>query len=181
MKLIFLHGSPAAGKLTVAQALLRSVPGRLFENPAAIDVGSTVFDFGTPGFWELVQTVRAAVLNEAAERYVPLVVMTFVYVEPDDLPVFEKFEAIVHRRGGQLLLVFLGCSTAEILRRVGNADRVQRRKMASEQGARDFLASYKIAPVPRSNCLMLDSELRSAEASAREIIRHFNLCQLPRP
>jgi hypothetical protein len=37
MKLVFLHGSPAVGKLTVAKALLRMVSGRLFDNHAAID------------------------------------------------------------------------------------------------------------------------------------------------
>lgn len=60
MRLAFLHGPPAAGKLTVAKALLHLVPGRLFDNHAAIDVARTVFDFGTPGFWELVQGDRAA-------------------------------------------------------------------------------------------------------------------------
>ena len=38
MKLLFLHGAPAAGKLTVAKALLRLVPGRLMDNHAAIDL-----------------------------------------------------------------------------------------------------------------------------------------------
>jgi len=51
MKLLFLHGAPAAGKLTVAKALLRIVPGRLMDNHAAIDLALTVFDFGAPGFW----------------------------------------------------------------------------------------------------------------------------------
>jgi tRNA uridine 5-carbamoylmethylation protein Kti12 len=37
MKLLFLHGAPAVGKLTVAKALLRIVPGRLMDNHAAID------------------------------------------------------------------------------------------------------------------------------------------------
>jgi hypothetical protein len=60
MMLIFLHGAPAAGKLTVAQALLRSVPGRLFDNRAA----STVFDFRSARLLELVQSVHAAVLNK---------------------------------------------------------------------------------------------------------------------
>jgi hypothetical protein len=179
MKLIFLHGAPAAGKLTTAEALLRLVPGRLFDNHAAIDIARMVFDFEAPGFWELVQSVRAAVLTEAAKRSVPLVVMTFVYVTPNDLPAFEQFEAIVQRHKGEMLPVFLRCSTTEILRRVGNADRVQRRKMASEQGVRDYLASYKVEPVPRSSCLMLDSEIRCPEASAREIISHFKL--LPGP
>ena len=50
MKLIFIHGAPASGKLTVAKALLRIVPGRLFDNHAAIDLARTVFDFGAPGF-----------------------------------------------------------------------------------------------------------------------------------
>jgi hypothetical protein len=116
-----------------------------------------------------------AVLNEAAQRNVPLVVMTFVYVEPNDLPVFEQFESIVQRYGGQLLPAFLQCSEAEILRRIGNADRVQRRKMASQQSAREFLTSHKVAPVPRSNCLLLDSEATSVEATAGEIVRHFTL------
>jgi hypothetical protein len=101
MKLLFLHHAPATGKLTIAKALLLSAPGRLFDNHAAIDVARTVFDFGAAGFWELVQRVRMSVLCAAANNGVPLVVMTFVYVEPDDLPIFERFESVVHRHGGQ--------------------------------------------------------------------------------
>ena len=44
MKLLFLHGAPATGKLTVAKALLRIVPGRLFDNHAAIDLARTIFE-----------------------------------------------------------------------------------------------------------------------------------------
>jgi|SRR5215470_8326040 len=94
MKLVFLHGAPAAGKLTVAKALLRAVPGRLFDNHAAIAVAQTVFDFGAPGFWELVNAVRSSVLEAAAGHGVPLVVTTYCYVEPDDRPAYEQFEAI---------------------------------------------------------------------------------------
>ena len=93
MKLLFIHGAPAAGKLTTARAVLNRVNGRLFENHAAIDVAHTVFDFGAPGFWELVQAVRMSVLDAAAERSVPLLIMTFVYVDPHDFATFEQFEA----------------------------------------------------------------------------------------
>ena len=51
MKLLLLHGAPAAGKLTVAKALLGMVPGRLFDNHVAIDLALTIFDFDAPGFW----------------------------------------------------------------------------------------------------------------------------------
>src|SRR5450432_2254389 len=125
MKLVFLHGSPASGKLTVAKALLGMVPGRLFDNHAAIDLARTIFDFGAPGFWELVHSVRCSALDAAAEHGVALVVTTFCYAEPDDRPQFEKFEENMRRRGGELLPVFLHCSREEAVRRVGNSDRVE--------------------------------------------------------
>jgi hypothetical protein len=175
MKLLFIHGAPAAGKLTTARALLNRANGRLFDNHAAIDVARAVFDFGAPGFWELVQAVRMSVLGAAAERSIPLMVMTFVYVDPHDLATFEQFEATVQRHGGELLPVFLQCSTEEIVRRIGNSDRVARRKMASEQSVRDFVARHQICAVPRAGCLVLNSEANDPEANAQSIIRHFNL------
>jgi len=68
MKLLFRHGAPAAGKLTVAIALLQLVPGRLFDNHAAIDLARTLFDFGAAGFWELVHSTRYSALDIAAEH-----------------------------------------------------------------------------------------------------------------
>jgi len=178
MKLIFLHGAPATGKLTVAKALLRTVPGRLFDNHAAVDVARTVFDFGAPGFWQLVHTVRCSVLDAAAQHGVPLLVVTYCYAEPEDRPAFEEFESIMQRHGGELLPVFLNCSKEEIVRRLGNVDRAERRKTTSEEGFDRFVARYNISPVPRSDCLVLDSESRSADATAQNIIRHFNLIPL---
>src|SRR4051794_9277837 len=106
MKLVFIHGAPASGKLTVAKALLAAVPGRLFDNHAAIDLARTLFEFGAAGFWELVAEVRALTLSAASQRGVPLVAMTFCYSEPEDLPTVERFEKIVQGGGGEFLPVF---------------------------------------------------------------------------
>jgi hypothetical protein len=175
MKLVFLHGAPAVGKLTVAKALLRRVPGRLFDNHAAIDLARTIFDFGAPGFWELVHGVRRSSIGAAAEHGVPLVVTTFCYAEPDDLPQYQDFEDIMKRRNGELLPVFLHCSRQEAVHRVGNPDRVERRKIISREGLFRDLDNFRVLPVPRSDCLKLDTELRSADLNAREIVRHFGL------
>jgi hypothetical protein len=86
MKLIFLHGSPAVGKLTVAKALLRLTPGRLMDNHANVDLARTIFDFGLPGFCELVHSSRCIALHAAGKHGVPLLVTTFCFAEPDDLP-----------------------------------------------------------------------------------------------
>jgi chloramphenicol 3-O-phosphotransferase len=179
VRLLFLHGAPAAGKLTIAKALLATVPGRLFDNHAAIDLVLTLFEFGAPGFWQLVHSVRYSAIDAAAEHGVPLVVTTFCYVEPDDLPQFEKIEEIVQQRGGEVLPVFLHCSREENLRRVGNSDRVERRKLTSREILNADLDRYQFTPVPRPDCLTLDTGARPADASAREIINHFGLGGAP--
>jgi hypothetical protein len=179
MKMLFLHGAPAVGKLTIAKALLQLVPGRLFDNHAAIDLARTLFDFGAPGFWELVHTVRYAALDAAATHGVGLVVTTFCYAEPDDLPQFEKFEETMRRHRGELLPVFLHCSREEATRRVGNPDRVERRKMTSAASLIKELDVYSFTAVPRAGCLTLDTGARPAEAAAREIMNHFRLGAAP--
>jgi hypothetical protein len=175
MKLLFLHGSPAVGKLTVAKALLRMVSGRLCDNHAAIDLARTVFDFGAPGFWDLVHSVRCSAIDAAAEHGVSLVVTTFCYAEPDDLPQYQEFEDIMLRRNGELLPVFLHCSREAAARRVGNSDRAERRKIISPEGLFKDLDNFRFSPVPRPDCLKLDTELRSADLNAQEIVRHFGL------
>ncbi len=135
----------------------------------------TLFDFGAPGFWELIHTVRYAALDAAAAQGVALVVTTFCYAEPDDLPQFRKFEEVMQRHDGELLPVFLHCSRDEAARRVGNPDRVERRKMTSAASLIKELDTYKFTAVPHADCLALDTGSRPAEATAREIIRHFGL------
>jgi len=175
MKLLFLHGAPAAGKLTVAKALLRIVPGRLMDNHVAIDLALTIFDFGAPGFWELVHDVRRSAMNAAAEHRVPLLVTTFCYAEPEDREQFGQIEAIVQRHGGKLLPVFLHCSREEALRRVGHPDRVARRKISSGEHLIRELDRYDLTAVPRADCLKLDTSINPADVTAQEIVEHFGL------
>ena len=175
MKLLFLHGAPAAGKLTVAKALLRMVPGRLMDNHAAIDLALTIFEFGAPGFWELVHDVRRSAMNAAAEHGVPLLVTTFCYAQPEDREQFGQIEEIVQRHGGELLPVFLHCSREEALRRVGNPDRVERRKLISGEHLIRDLDRYNLTAVPRPDCLKLDTGVNPADVTAQKIVEHFGL------
>ena len=177
MKLIFLHGSPAVGKLTVAKALLRLVPGRLMDNHAAIDLARTIFDFGAPGFWELVHTSRCAALNAAGERGVPLLVMTFCYAEPDDRAKFGEFETIMRRHGGELLRVFLHCSREEAARRIDNPDRAERRKLTSAEILFRDLDRYGYTSVPRDDCAKFDTEAMPPDAVAQAIVSRFEIAR----
>jgi hypothetical protein len=175
MKLIFLHGSPAVGKLTVAKALLGIVPGRLMDNHANVDLARTIFDFGLPAFWELVHASRCVALHAAGKHGVPLLVTTFCYAEPEDREKYEEFEAIVRQYDGEILPVFLHCTQEEALRRVGNPDRVERRKLTSAEGLINYLDGNNFTSVPREDCIKLDTGAMPAKSAAAEIVRHFRL------
>jgi hypothetical protein len=174
-KLLFLHGAPAAGKLTIAQALLRLCPGRLFDNHAALDFAKTIFDFGAPGFWPLVHNVRLQAIEQAARHRIPLLVYTSCYSDPEDRPFVEAVEGILGQYQGELLPVYLQCPKALLQQRVGNADRIERQKVTSVEGLEQCLTQWNLVPLPRSNCLIVDSGKLGPEGAARQICDHFDL------
>jgi len=56
MNLVFLHGPPAAGKLTVGREFARVTNSKLFDNHISIDFAKNIFEFGIPdrstvGLW----------------------------------------------------------------------------------------------------------------------------------
>jgi hypothetical protein len=61
------------------------------------------------------------------------------------------------------------------LRRVGNPDRVERRKISSGEHLARELDRYDFTAVPRPDCLELDTGVNPAEETAREIVEHFGL------
>ena len=83
--------------------------------------------------------------------------------------------SINHRSSGELLPVFLHCSREEALRRVGNPDRVARRKITSGENLKRDLDRYNLTAVPRPDCLKLDTTIDPADAIARKIVQHFGL------
>jgi hypothetical protein len=82
---------------------------------------------------------------------------------------------VMQRHGGELLPVFLHCSREEALRRVGNPDRVARRKISSGEHLIRDLDRYDLTAVPRPDCLRLDTSINPAEVTAQQIVRHFGL------
>ena len=175
MNLIYLHGPPASGKLTVGRALAKLIDARLSDNHASIDFAKTLFDFGTPDFWRLVQAVRVTALRHAAEAQVPNLIYTCVYSEPEDRPCFDAFCEIVEDNGGVMMPVFLQCAPSELAARVANQDRVDRGKLSSADGLETFLNQWNVAPVPHVNCLTLDTSSAKPRETARIIGRHFGL------
>ena len=175
MNLIFLHGPPGVGKLTVARELAAVTGYRLFHNHLTVDLVSSVFDFGTEPFVLLRERIWLSVMREAAERDVSLI-FTFA----PERTVRESFiaEAIgaVESAGGQVLFVELTCAAEELERRIESPARGDFGKLRSIELYRGLQAAgvFDYPKLPEAS-LSLDTTDRPPEESARLIAEHLQL------
>lgn len=174
MEVIFLHGPPAVGKLTIAKALQTRIPARLSDNHAAIDLAKTVIDFGAPGFWDLIHRLRLDLLEAAAALDFPYFLTTACYHTGDER-VINDWQAVMDRHGATFLPVHLVCTSQAQAERVVQPDRTARRKLDQVAGLNRYMAKNDYAPLARDNCLTLDTTTLTAKENAARVIDYFNL------
>jgi len=176
MKLIIIHGPPAAGKMTVGSEIARFTGFKLFHNHVSIDCVKTVFDFGTPIFWDVIAFVRVGMIAEAARQNIDLI-HTFCYEFGVDDEHFLKLIAAAEDNGGEVHLVLLRCDESERRNRIDNESRIKIGKL-TDPASFDRKKQIELStPLPGRETLILDTTHVSAEDTAREIIAHCNLQQ----
>ena len=68
MKLIFIYGMPATGKLTVARELANMTGLKLFHNHLVVDLLLSTFEFGSEPFVELREEIWLSVFRQACRK-----------------------------------------------------------------------------------------------------------------
>jgi chloramphenicol 3-O-phosphotransferase len=122
MKLVFIHGEPAVGKLTVARELAGLTGFCLFHNHLTVDLIASVFPFGSEPFVRLREQVWLAVFREAAAVDKSLI-FTFNPERTVRAKFIEDTIEAVESAGGQVCFVELKCSQDELERRLENPSR----------------------------------------------------------
>ena len=173
MKLIIIHGPPAAGKLTVANEIAKLTGYKVFHNHLSIDYVKSVFEFGGPEFWRVVGLVRYPMIAEAARQNIDLI-HTFCYEFGVDDDHFAALISSAEDNGGEVHLVLLNCRDEERRRRIDNESRVRIGKLTDPDSVGrnniDLTSTY-----PGRETLVLDTTETSAVETAERIIEYFGL------
>jgi hypothetical protein len=175
MKLVFIYGAPAVGKLTVATELGRLTSFAVWDNHQSIDCLLPLFPFGSEPFNRLSEQMRVTVLAEAARQGVDAI-FTFAFSYPGDIGCAARIFAAVEENGGTVCLAQLICMVEEQERRVLSEDRERRQKVRNVDFIRELNAKHDFAtPIPGRPGLTIDTTTTTPADAARRIIERYAL------
>ena len=175
MKLVFIYGPPASGKLTVARELAKLTGFRLFDNHVSIRFVESLFDYGTDAFSRLLHKYRLEMIEAAAKEGVDTI-FTFVYSRKSDDPFVRATIARVKRQRGTVCFVRLQCKEKELERRVTNKVRKASGKIATKKLLQLVLRRYDLGwEVPFQSSLTIDTGAKSSRKAAQTMADHYRL------
>ena len=171
MKLIFLYGPPAVGKLTVAQELARTTGYKVFHNHLTVDLVTSLFPFGSEPFVKLREEIWLAVLAEAAQQDLSLI-FTFNPERSVRSSFIQNAKDTIESKGSQIVFVELTCDEMELERRMEQLSRKQFGKLASVEQYRALTAegAFQFPTLPQD--LSVDTTAKPPAETAREIAEY---------
>ena len=170
MKLLFLYGPPAVGKLTVAEELVKLNNHVLFHNHLTQDLAKELYPEFNELRFKLVDRIRLDIFEYAAENDTDLV-FTYVYDGGSyDTKFVGDVVKTIRKHGGTVQFVQLQAPKEALLDRVDNDSRKQFHKLKDREKLRGFLESHPANPrVPFDNVLVIDTDKMSAHDAAVRI------------
>ena len=175
MKLVFIYGPPASGKLTVARALARLTGFKLFHNHVSIQFVTSILDFGSKAANRLVDRYRWEMMEAAAREGVDTI-FTFVYGRPDDDEFVKDIVRKVKRHKGRVFFVRLHCKREELVKRISKPERRIMGKLTEEKILDDLFRVHDLdSEVPLQSTLSIDTGKNSPGKAARMIVQHYKL------
>ena len=139
MRLLFIYGPVASGKLTIARLVSERTGLALFHNHLIVDAVAAVFPFGSKEFIRLRERFWLETVSAAAEAGQSLI-FTFA-PEPTvagDFP--ERVSRLVEAAGGEVIYVALDVEPEEQERRLVDPTRASFGKLRSPEILRDLRA-----------------------------------------
>jgi shikimate kinase len=175
MKLLFIYGPAAVGKLTIGRELAQLTGFRLFHNHLTVDAVMAVFDFGSEPFIKLREQIWLSVFQEAVQHDVSLI-FTFSPERTVRTSFIQDTLDTVERLGGKVLFVELTCPIEELERRIENPSRAEFNKLRSLEVFRNIRQAGKhLYPKLPNSGLTIDTSQMSPQAAAHEICEFFGL------
>ena len=185
--LVIITGPHAVGKMTVGQELAKITGLRLFHNHMSIELSLKLFDFGTPGFRALNETIRKTVFEQFATGDLPGLIFTYM-MDFDDPREFLYLQGIIElfsSHGADCHVVELCADFDERLARNKSENRLAQKESKrnvewSEAEMRHTQATHRLNSregeiLPFESYIKIDNTNLAPDEVARMIKEHFGI------
>jgi len=185
MKLIYIYGPTASGKLTVARELSKITGFRLFHNHVVNDMLDNILDSKKESdlYWKVAEETKCRIIEMMAKENIKGLIFTMGYVKAksngklmfnEKLP--KKIKTVVEKNKGKVYLVKLECKKEELLKRVTNKSRKSFGKFSSVKRLNDFMRKYDLfGSLSFKNQLIINNTKISPKKVAQQIKLHYKL------
>jgi cytidylate kinase len=174
MKLIFIYGPPASGKLTIAKELSDLTGYSIFHNHQTRDIVRELYPETFFENYDLVDTLCLDIFEYAAKHDTNLI-FTLVHDDPDDIIFADKAIKSIENKQGTVCFIEVTAPNDVLLSRVDNDSRKEYRKMRDKAKLERLLGAGLYGSLPYEGILKIDTGLMSADESAMLIAEHFRL------
>ena len=173
MKVIFLYGPPASGKLTIAKKLAENTGISLFHNHLTFDLAEVLYEPFTQPFYDYCADLRLDVFGDAKLAHQDLI-FTFFYIPPDD----DNFvNQIIHIAGeDNIKFVKIEASSDTLLDRVENKDRAKYSKINSKDVLTRYLKENNWSEsIEKTDSLIISTDNLTPDEAVQKIIEEYDL------
>ena len=175
MKLVFLYGPAAVGKLTVARELARLTGYPIFDNHLSIDYAARLLDWGTPSYVAFLRALRLFTFRQMAQIGLKGLIFTFVYTPPSSDEFIGQVLEVCEQSGIEVLWVKLEAPPEVLLQRVVLPERKSLKKLSRPERLLQMLEQGALQGIPFGQSLRVDTSQLLPEQAARVIVQHFGL------
>lgn len=174
MKLIFIYGPPASGKLTIAEKLSERTGIPLFHNHLSRDLVKDIYKDELLENYALVDRIRFDVLDYCSKQGTDLI-FTYVYASPGDDKIVHEFIKTVENNQGEVLFVELNAKPDDLVVRVDNESRKRYKKLVDPEIMKDITQDMSIYSMKFIKPLKIDTSVLSVDVSVSTIIDAYKL------
>jgi len=169
MKLIFIYGPPAVGKLTIAERLSAETGIALFHNHLTRDLVKDIYEDELTDNYELVTKIRIDVLEHCAKNDTDLI-FTYVYGGQQDDQNVKDFTSAVEDNDGEIVFVELTASREDLIYRVDNESRKKFKKLIDKAVMAELVQSMEKFSIPFVDSIIINTSELTIEEAAKKII-----------
>lgn len=174
MKLIFIYGPPAVGKLTIAEKLSEATGIALFHNHLSRDLVKDIYAEEIGKHYELVDKIRIDVFEYCAKNNTDLI-FTYVYAGPDDDNNIRDFIDKIESNNGDVLFVELTANKVDLVNRVDNESRKRFKKLTDKNILSALCEDMSKFTIPFVKSLKINTSVLNPDESAKVIVDELQL------